>query len=197
MSGKLSLKVLRFAYTSRKESFVHVPLLLWADVCSRREPFKLKDLTWKVVLCNFSESKWCMVSWALKSRSPRHFIMSCFIVLLELLSTGELLTTELKMSFSCCDLGSPLAAYFARYSTQAWWSIIIWMSQLALHPWSWTRWWLFNLASFLFVMILALYWTDLSLVLIFSNSNLVWSQRLNGKLKRHLRSDSFSLCFRQ
>ena len=35
---------------------------------------------------------------------------------------------------SIAVLGSPLAAYLVRYSTQAYWSMTIWMSQLPLQP---------------------------------------------------------------
>lgn len=176
---------------------MHWNFLFFGNVSTQREPFKLNGRTLNVLLCSLIDSKRCIVSWALKSHSPKYFIISRLIAMLELLPKWELLMTELKMSFNCIDFGSPFAAYFARYSTQAWWSIIIWISQLTLHPWSWMHWWLFNRGSFLLVTTLALYWTVLSFVVTFSNSNLVLSQRLNGKLKQHSRSDSFCLCLRQ
>ena len=186
-----------FALRKHQELVVHVSLSWLAYIWTFRDPIKLTGITLNVVLCNFNESNRRIVSWELISLSPSVFIMTFFIIFCGLLSHPLFRITALKISFNCGDLGSPFAAYFARYSTQAWWSIMTCMSQFALHPWSWVRWWLFSRESFLFVTILALYWTVLSLVLTCSNSNLVFSQWSNGNLKRHLRSDSLCLRLRQ
>ena len=94
-----------------------VVLLIW--VCTLREPFKLNDFTLNVLLCKFNEGNWYIVSYALKSRAPIFFIISRFVALTESLPNSGSFITALKVSLSCCDLGSPFVAYFARYSTQA------------------------------------------------------------------------------